>query len=94
MGRLQHGASLRRRLDLQQLWDLLRPYVVRMRSGHEKKPSHHIKRMLVTASCARDSYGVTFPGGILHPPWCYLYDVVYDRWVFIGAPLSPRSVIW
>ena len=26
-------------------------------------------------------------------PWCYLYDSATERWIYIGPPASPRSVI-
>lgn len=52
------------------------------------------KDMLVSASYARDVYEISFPHADLsHPPWCYLYDVMQDTWVFIGAPRSPRGVM-
>lgn len=50
--------------------------------------------MLVSSSEARTMYGVSLPSNDLaHPPWCYLYDVMHDRWVFNGEPDSPRGVM-
>ena len=48
--------------------------------------------MLVSTSYARDVYEVSFPHAELSP-WCYLYDVMHDRWVFNGEPHSPRGVM-
>ena len=44
---------------------------------------------LVSHTVAR-SFGVT---DLPRDPWCYLYDMMKEEWVWIGRPASPREVM-
>lgn len=47
----------------------------------------------VVDSQVASEMGVARNAEVRECPWCYWYDVLLQRWVYLGPPSSPRCVL-